>query len=119
MAEEFGMNRYWALIVLAGLMEIFWAIGLKYSTNWLSWLGTIFLIILSFFILIEANKKVPVATAYAVFTGIGTAGTSLVDIVFFKEPFSWTKVLFLLLLLYGIVGLKLTTAETGGKDGEG
>lgn len=113
------MNRYWAWVVIAGLMEILWAVGLKHSTNWMSWAGTFFLIILSFVVLIQATKKVPVATAYAVFTGIGTAGTSLVDIIFFGEPFNWTKILFLLLLLIGILGLKLVTAETGGKEGAG
>ncbi|MBB5325972.1 paired small multidrug resistance pump [Anoxybacillus tepidamans] len=111
------MNRYWAWVVIAGLIEVLWAMGLKHSTNLISWAGTFFLIILSFVILIQATKKVPVATAYAVFTGIGTAGTSLVDIIFFGEPFSWTKILFLLLLLIGVLGLKLVTAETGGKEG--
>lgn len=110
------MNRYWAWVVIAGLMEIFWAIGLKHSTDLISWLGTFLLIFLSFFVLIKATENVPVATAYAVFTGIGTAGTSLVDMIVFEEPFIWTKMLFLLLLLIGVIGLKLVTAESSEKE---
>lgn len=68
------------------------------------------------FVLIKATENVPVATAYAVFTGIGTAGTSLVDMIVFEEPFIWTKMLFLLLLLIGVIGLKLVTAESSEKE---
>lgn len=111
------MNRNWAFVSIAGLIEIMWAMGLKHSTNLISWAGTILLIYLSFVLLLKATKKVPVATAYAVFTGIGTAGTVLVDMVMFGEPFSWTKIFFILLLLIGVLGLKLVTTESGEKEG--
>lgn len=112
------MNRYWTLVVVAGLMEILWAIGLKHSESLIAWAGTFGLIIVSFFVLIKAVEKVPVATAYAVFTGIGTAGTSLADIVIFREAFSWTKMIFVLMLLIGVMGLKLVTAEADEREGE-
>jgi paired small multidrug resistance pump len=115
--EGNGMNRNWALVIIAGLIEILWAIGLKYSNNWISWIGIILLIYISFVVLLRALKKVPVATAYAVFTGIGTAGTVLVEMIVFGEPFSWTKIFFILLLLAGVIGLKLITTETGEKEG--
>ncbi|MDR7235902.1 DMT family transporter [Neobacillus drentensis] len=111
------MNRNWAFVIIAGLIEIVWAMGLKHSTNLISWAGTILIISLSFVLLLKATKKVPVATAYAVFTGIGTAGTVLVDMVVFGEPFSWTKIVFILLLLIGVLGLKLVTTESGEKEG--
>ncbi|MEH7352625.1 multidrug efflux SMR transporter [Neobacillus drentensis] len=111
------MNRSWGLVILAGLIEILWAMGLKYSSNWISWAGTFLLIYLSFVVLLKAIKKVPVATAYAVFTGIGTAGTVLIEMIAFGEAFSWTKVFFILLLLVGVVGLKLVTSESGEKEG--
>lgn len=111
------MNRNWALVIIAGIIEVFWAMGLKYSTNLISWAGTFLLIFLSFVVLIKATKKVPVATAYAVFTGIGTAGTVLVEMIFFGEPFSWAKTFFIFLLLIGVIGLKLVTEESG--EGEG
>ncbi|MBM7694868.1 paired small multidrug resistance pump [Peribacillus deserti] len=111
------MSRSWALVILAGLIEIFWAIGLKHSTNGITWAGTIFLIYLSFVVLIKATKAVPVATVYAVFTGIGTAGTVLVDMIVFGEPFSWTKIFFILILLIGVLGLKLVTKKSDKQEG--
>lgn len=111
------MNRHWILVIIAGLIEILWAIGLKYANNWVSWIGVAILIFLSFVVLLRALEKVPVATAYAVFTGIGTAGTVLVEMIFFGEAFSWNKIFFILLLLAGVVGLKLVTAESSEKEG--
>ncbi|MED4632886.1 multidrug efflux SMR transporter [Peribacillus frigoritolerans] len=111
------MNRNWALVILAGLIEILWAIGLKHSSSWLSWMGTALLIYLSFALLVKATKTLPVATVYAIFTGIGTAGTVIVEMVVFGEAFSWTKVLFILLLLSGVLGLKLVTTDSGEKEG--
>lgn len=112
------MNRNWALVYLAGLLEILWAIGLKHSDSFLSWGITLGLIYISFVVLIEATKRVPVATAYAVFTGIGTAGTVIVDIIVFGEAFSFLTIFFILLLLAGVLGLKLVTADSDGKEGE-
>ncbi|MFJ5717913.1 DMT family transporter [Neobacillus sp. NPDC093127] len=111
------MNRNWAFVIIAGLIEIVWAMGLKHSANLFTWAGTIFIIYLSFVLLLKAIKKVPVATAYAVFTGIGTAGTVSVDMLVFGEPFSWTKIFFILLLLIGVLGLKLVTTESAEKEG--
>lgn len=109
------MNRNWIYIILAGIIEILWAIGLKYSNSFMDWILVGSLICLSFFLLSQAIKKVPVATAYAVFTGIGTAGTVLVGMFYFNETFSWSKIFFIIILLTGILGLKLVTAESDKK----
>ncbi|WP_045520842.1 DMT family transporter [Neobacillus niacini] len=111
------MNHNWTLVIIAGFIEVLWAIGLKYSNNWISWVGVALLIYLSFFILLKATKKLPVATVYAVFTGIGTAGTVVVEMIFFKEVFSWSKIFFILLLLVGVLGLKLVTTEPAKNEG--
>lgn len=111
------MSRNWVLVLLAGLIEILWAIGLKQASNWISWAGIALLIYISFVLLIKATKSLPVATVYAVFTGIGTAGTVVVEMVVFGVAFSWMKVFFILLLLSGVVGLKLVTNETSQKEG--
>jgi paired small multidrug resistance pump len=111
------MNRNWVIVIVAGLIEVLWALGLKHSTNWWSWAGTALLIYLSFVLLVKATKTLPVATVYAIFTGIGTAGTVVVEMVVFGVPFSWTKVFFILLLLSGVVGLKLVTNESSKKEG--
>ncbi|WP_274307123.1 DMT family transporter [Solibacillus daqui] len=105
------MTKYWLLVLLAGLIEIGWAMGLKYAHTIPFWIGVIALIVLSFYILIIATNKLPVSTVYAVFTGIGTAGTVIVETLLFNEPFSMTKISFILLLLVGVIGLKMLSSE--------
>lgn len=105
------MAKYWILVLVAGIIEIGWAMGLKYASNYWMWAGVIGLIILSFYVLIIATEKLPVTTVYAVFTGIGTAGTVIVETVIFDEPFSLSKIGFIVLLLIGVIGLKLLTNE--------
>ena len=110
------MNKHWMLVIIAGIIEILWAIGLKYASSWLAWLAVTALIFVSFVVLLKALEKVPVATAYAVFTGIGTAGTVIVEMIVFGEPFSWPKVFFISMLLAGVIGLKLVTADPDKKE---
>ncbi|MEK4628662.1 MAG: multidrug efflux SMR transporter [Solibacillus sp.] len=105
------MTKYWLLVLLAGLIEILWAMGLKYASTIGMWIGVVVLIIISFYILIIATEKLPVATVYAVFTGIGTAGTVIVETLLFNEPFSIAKIGFIALLLIGVIGLKLISNE--------
>lgn len=109
------MNRNWIFIILAGIIEVLWAIGLKHSNSFMGWIGVGFLICLSFVLLFEATKKLPVATVYAVFTGIGTVGTVVIGMVYFNEAFSWSKILFIIILLTGILGLKIVTPECDKK----
>ncbi|ACK59556.1 TPA: multidrug efflux SMR transporter [Bacillus cereus] len=103
--KEISINSAWMYLVFGGLIEIYWATGLK--TNSMSIL-TLIAILVSFNLLIEATKKIPIGTAYAVFTGIGTVGTILVDILYFKEAFSLIKILLVCLLALFIIGLKFS-----------
>jgi quaternary ammonium compound-resistance protein SugE len=100
----------WLALLLAGLLEVGWALGLKYSDGltrlWPS-LGTIGAIILSFALMGVALKWLPFGTAYALWTGIGVAGTMLVGILAFGEPADLAKVACVALIVLGIVGLKL------------
>ncbi|MCJ8012823.1 multidrug efflux SMR transporter [Paenibacillus sp. KQZ6P-2] len=105
------MNRHWLYVILGGVMEVLWVSGLKYSSNVLEWLLTILAIVVSFYLIIEASKHLPVGTVYAVFTGLGTAGTVVTEMLFFGEPFRWSKTLLILILLAGVIGLKLITAD--------
>jgi paired small multidrug resistance pump len=109
------MNRNWIFIILAGIIEVLWAIGLKHSNSFMGLIGVGVLICLSFLLLFEATKKIPVSTVYAVFTGIGTVGTVLIGMVYFNETFSWSKIFFVIVLLTGILGLKLVTSESDKK----
>ncbi|HEY4623849.1 MAG TPA: multidrug efflux SMR transporter [Solibacillus sp.] len=110
------MTKYWLLVILAGIIEIGWAMGLKYANTLPLWIGVIALIVLSFYVLIIATNKLPVSTVYAVFTGIGTAGTVIVETFLFDEPFSMIKVGFIALLLVGVIGLKLLSNEEEARD---
>lgn len=110
------MTKYWLLVFIAGFIEIGWAMGLKYATTIPLWIGVIALIVLSFYVLIIATEKLPVSTVYAVFTGIGTAGTVIVETVLFNEPFSLTKVGFIALLLVGVIGLKMLSGDKETRD---
>jgi quaternary ammonium compound-resistance protein SugE len=99
----------WMLLVVAGLLEICWAIGLKYSEGftrlWPS-VGTILAMVASFVFLSQALKTIPVGTGYAVWTGIGAAGTAILGMVLFAESTSAMKVISLLCIILGIIGLK-------------
>ncbi|WP_277584692.1 quaternary ammonium compound efflux SMR transporter SugE [Psychrobacillus antarcticus] len=104
----------WILLVIAGLTEIIWAIGLKEAhgfTQLVPSIVTIVFLIVSFFLFAKAMKTIPIGTAYAIFTGIGAAGTAIVGIIWFAEEVNVGKIFFLVVLLFGIIGLKLVDDE--------
>lgn len=101
----------WLQVFFAGVMEIFWPIGLKYSDTILEWGGTIILIVASFALLIKAYEKLPAGTVYAVFTGMGTMGIFLIDTLWFKTPASIPKIIFFVVLVVGVIGIKLVSTE--------
>ena len=102
----------WIYLAVAGLLEVGWAIGLKYTEGftrlWPS-VGTIASMILSIGLLGIALKTLPVGTAYAVWTGIGAIGTAALGIYLFNEPATALRLASIGLILAGIVGLKLVT----------
>jgi quaternary ammonium compound-resistance protein SugE len=102
----------WILLLVAGLLEIGWAIGLKYTAGftrlWPSvWTATA--MVASIVLLATALKTIPVGTGYAVWTGIGAAGTAILGIVLFAEPATAARLGCIALIVAGIVGLKLVT----------
>lgn len=102
----------WTYLFVAGLLEIAWAIGLKYTDGfsklWPS-IGTVVAMVLSITFLGLALKSLPVGTAYAVWTGIGAVGTVILGIVLFAEPATALRLGCVGLILAGIIGLKLVT----------
>ncbi|MFJ5624363.1 DMT family transporter [Peribacillus loiseleuriae] len=113
------MNINWIYVLFAGILEIVWVSGLKYSNHTLEWVLTGVAIVISFIVLVKATKHLPVGTVYAVFTGIGTAGTVLVEMVVFGEPFKLSKVLLIGTLICGVIGLKMLTSDEEGTKVEG
>lgn len=105
------MNSTWFKVYLASFFEVLWVIGLKHADDTITWIGTIISIVLSFYLLIISGRKLPVGTVYAVFVGLGTVGIVLAIFSFFGEPLKMKKLFFILLLLIGVMGLKLVTAE--------
>ncbi|WP_273836076.1 DMT family transporter [Guptibacillus sedimenti] len=104
----------WIYLVIGGLMEVLWAIGLKYSdgfTNPMISLLTILGIVTSFYFFARALKYLPVGTAYAIFTGLGAAGTAVIGMMFLNESISLMKIFFIILLISSIIGLKLNAKE--------
>lgn len=100
------MNKHWAKVVMAAGFEVLWVIGLKHADNVWAWAGTAIAIVISFYVLIMAGKHLPTGTVYAVFVGLGSAGTVIAETLFFGDPFRWSKALFIALLLFGVIGLK-------------
>ncbi|MDP1581638.1 MAG: quaternary ammonium compound efflux SMR transporter SugE [Candidatus Didemnitutus sp.] len=101
----------WFWLILAGALEIGWAIGLKYTQGFTR-LGpsliTVVLMLASFGCLAQAVKALPLGTSYAVWTGIGAVGTAIAGIVLFKEPATAARFACMILIVGGIFGLKLT-----------
>lgn len=104
----------WAYLIIAGLLEIVWATGLKYTHGftrlWPS-IGTILAMIVSFWLLSQAARMLPLGTAYAVWTGIGVLGTTTLGILLFGEPRDAVRLVCIGLILTGIIGLKLYTIK--------
>ena len=103
----------WIILFMAGLLEIGWAIGLKYTDGFTKlWptVGTVLSLVASFLLLGLAIKTLPVGTAYAVWVGIGAVGTAVLGIVLFDESTEMLKMVSLGLICAGIVGLKLAHA---------
>ena len=100
----------WIFLFIAGLFEIGWAIGLKYTEGftklWPS-IGTIIAMIISFYFLSTAVKSIPIGTGYAVWTGIGAVGTALLGMILFGESKEFIRIFCILLIIVGIVGLKI------------
>ncbi len=102
----------WLLLIVAGLFEVGWAIGLKYTdgfTRPLPTAWTLAAMVVSVWLLGIAMKTLPVGTAYSVWVGVGAAGTEILGIVLFKEPANALRLASIGLVIAGIIGLKVAT----------
>jgi quaternary ammonium compound-resistance protein SugE len=102
----------WLILVLAGLFEVGWAIGLKYTngfTRILPTAGTVVAMVISLGLLGLAMKSLPVGTSYAVWVGVGAVGTAILGIVLLGEPATTGRIVSLGLIVAGIIGLKLSS----------
>ncbi|MFD1356345.1 quaternary ammonium compound efflux SMR transporter SugE [Fictibacillus halophilus] len=104
----------WIYLFVAGIFEIVWAIGLKYTNGFTRlWPSVITVIgmIISFYYLSQATKVLPIGTAYTIWTGIGAAGAVILGIILFNEPKTLLRFMFLAFVITGIIGLKVTAGS--------
>ncbi len=104
----------WIYLVIAGLFEVGWAMGLKYSQGFSKIVPSILTVIgmvASFYFLSLSLKTLPIGNAYAIWTGIGTVGTVILGVILFKEPINVMRMLCIGFIVVGIVGLKLIAIE--------
>lgn len=105
------MNKIWLSVVIAAFFEVSWVIGLKHADSALEWGGTLIAIIISFYLMIMAGRDLAVGTVYAVFVGLGTAGTVLAEIILFDAPVVFAKLALIVLLLSGAISLKMLSNQ--------
>ncbi len=104
----------WIILVLAGIFEVAWALALKYSegfTKLIPGVITVVAMAISVYLLGVALKSLPIGTAYAIWTGIGTIGTVILGIFIFKEPATFMRLACISLIVIGILGLKFLPME--------
>ena len=102
----------WAILIVAGLFEVGWAIGLKYTegfTRLWATVGTVVAMVISLGLLGIAMKSLPVGTAYAIWVGVGAVGTAILGIILLGDSANAGRLISLALIVAGIVGLKLAT----------
>ena len=107
----------WLILFIAGLFEVAWAIGLKYSDGFTKFWPAVFTIVsilISMGLLAYSLKFLPVGTAYAVWTGIGAVGTAILGIILFQESKEFIRIFFIFLIIIGIVGLKIFSGTGNG-----
>jgi quaternary ammonium compound-resistance protein SugE len=105
-----NIAQAWVLLVIAGALEVVWAVGMKYTAGFsrpLPSLAVLAVALMSFWLLGLAIKVLPVGTAYAVWVGIGAAGAALLGMLLFKEPASAARIGCIVLIVAGVLGLKL------------
>ena len=107
------MSTNWVILIIAGLFEIFWAIGLKYTDGFSKLMPSILTILsmlISVWLLSISLKTLPLGTAYAVWVGIGTVGTVIAGIILFNDSVNLLRIISILFIILGIIGLKITTS---------
>ncbi len=104
----------WVYLLIAGIFEVIWAVGMKYTENFTRMTPSVITIVgmvLSVYFLNKAMNILPVGTAYAIWTGIGAIGTVVAGIILFNEPRDWIRMFFLAMILVGIIGLKTSSGH--------
>lgn len=117
MMESARMNKSWIYVVLTSLSELVWIYGFNTASTWWHWAIIVAFILMDLHFLAKACEGLPTGTVYAIFAGFGTVGTFLMDTFIFHEHISTGKVFFILLIIAGVIGLKLSDEKPNKKKG--
>ncbi|MEI3607241.1 SMR family transporter [Pseudogracilibacillus sp. SE30717A] len=101
------MRKAWVYVALTSFFELVWIFGFNVVNAWWQWIFIIIFILIDFHFLAKACELLPTGTVYAIFAGIGTLGTTLMDIFLFNETINLGKIIFIIILIAGVVGLNI------------
>ncbi len=113
------MNKSWFYVAMTSFFELVWIFGFNVASEWWHWIFIVLFIFIDFHYLTLACKDLPTGTVYATFAGIGTVGTALMDVFFFEQSLNMSKIIFILILLVGVIGLNLVDAIEEKKTKKG
>lgn len=102
------MNKSWIYVLLTSLSELVWVYGFHIASTWWEWLIIVIFIMMDLHFLAKACETLPTGTVYAIFAGAGTIGTFLMDVFLFNEHVNFVKVFFIIMVLVGVIGLKIS-----------
>lgn len=101
------MEKKWIYVALTSFFELVWIYGFNVASSWWHWIFIVIFIVIDFHYLTKACEELPTGTVYAIFAGVGTVGTALMDVFFFGGSLGVGKVFFILILVVGVIGLNL------------
>ncbi|MFQ1042007.1 DMT family transporter [Gilliamella sp. CG16] len=104
----FGINKEWGFVILTCFFELCWILGFSVATEYWHWMIIITLIIVDFTFLTNACKTIPTGTVYAIFSGVGAVGATIIDMVLFGKEIKMMQLFFVALIIIGVVQLKRT-----------
>lgn|SRR5699024_793418 len=104
------MSKGWIYVALTSFFELVWIYGFNVANVWWHWIPIVIFIVIDFSFLSKACEYLPTGTVYAVFAGVGTLGTALMDVLLFGQVLTASKILFILIIVVGVIGLNI--AET-------
>lgn len=113
------MSKSWFYVAMTSFFELVWIFGFNVANEWWHWIFIVAFIFIDFHYLTKACENLPTGTVYAIFAGIGTVGTALMDVFFFGQSLSAGKIFFIAILVVGVIGLKLADEkeENNAKKG--
>lgn len=101
------MEKKWIYVALTSFFELVWIYGFNVASSWWHWIFIVIFIFIDFHYLTKACEELPTGTVYAIFAGVGTVGTALMDVFLFGGSLGLAKIIFILILVIGVIGLNL------------